>query len=352
VGQNSFVQPCSVAGSDSGNQAQTIADCNDLTGPVNGLIPNIGTSYTGKRPSSATPGSVTIALGENPLTPVEQATTFATLADDGLYHTPHVIDTLSQNGNVLPSHITATQVLSPAAAADVDYALSFDNNMSGATGEANVSFRRGGVIGKTGTLGTGSNSSEAWFIGAMPDQAAMSVALFTNNPGSQTLNNMGYVGGMPGTQGGGWPATIWNTFMKAVYGNTPPAPGGIFQADQTANGFAAWIQAQQQPPACNQQQWMQGLGIAPQGQTPQCTCPQNQAFCNTPPNPQQGNGNGNNNPFGNNNQNCHGPACPTQGASPTPSTTAAFVYGQFPPLTGPPVLLAEEAAVTRTTAVT
>jgi hypothetical protein len=182
----------------------------------------------------------------------------------------------------------------------------------------------------------------------------MSVALFTNNPGTQTLNNMGYIGGMPGTQGGGWPATIWNAFMTQVYGNTPAYPGGIFQQQQSQNGFATWQQAQPGQQDCTQQQWLQGLG---QGQTPQCTCPKHAHWCNTqngnnPPGP----GNGNGNPTPSPSQTCQLPAplCPT----PTTGTTAAFVYGtspasgSLPPLGWSVLLAAEEAAVTRPTAVT
>ena len=67
-----------------------------------------------------------MALGIASLTVEEQATTFATLAADGKYATPHVINQLTQNGNNVPLKITYRQVLTPAQAADVDYALSFD----------------------------------------------------------------------------------------------------------------------------------------------------------------------------------------------------------------------------------
>jgi membrane peptidoglycan carboxypeptidase len=361
VGQNAFVLPCSVPGSASGNQAKIWADCNDLTGPVNGLQPNFGTSEGNAIPSKKdTAGSVTIALGGNPLTPVEQASTFATLADDGLYHTPHVIWTLTQNGNTVPSHINAagTQIMSQAAAADVDWALSFDNNLGGqGTADANVWFRRGGVIGKTGTLGIDQGSSEAWFIGSTPKQAALSVALFTNDL-RHDLSNMANVGGMPGTQGGGWPATIWNTFMTQVYGNVPAWPGGIFDQLQSQNGFATWLQAQGKQDCTSMQQWLQQLQGGGGDQSQQCTCPRGATFCNN----QSGTGGrrGHNPnptptvclPF----QPCNNNTTPP---TPTPSATTAFIYGGnapvpggLPLMTGLTALVAEEAAVTRTSAVT
>jgi len=358
VGQNAFVLPCSVPGSASGNQAKIWADCNDLTGPVNGLQPNFGTSEGGAIPSKKdTGGSVTIALGQNPLTPVEQASTFATLADDGLYHTPNVVAALTQNGNTVPNHLVAKQVMSTAAAADVDWALSFDNNLGGqGTADANVWFRRGGVIGKTGTLGINQGSSEAWFIGSTPKQAALSVALFTNDL-RHDLSNMANVGGMPGTQGGGWPATIWNTFMTQVYGNTQPDPVGMFEQQRSQNGFATWLQAQGKQDCTSMQQWLQQLqGGGGGDQSQQCTCPKGATFCN-----QSGTGRHNRNPNPNPSNPNPTPSCfPVLCAtSPAPTATgAAFVYGtspgagSLPPLGWSVLLAAEEAAVTRTTAVT
>ena len=78
-----------------------------------------------------------IALGTASLTVEEQATTFATLAAGGKYATPHVIKQLTQNGNNVPLKITYRQVLTPAQAADVDYALSFDtiNGTAAAQGQ-------------------------------------------------------------------------------------------------------------------------------------------------------------------------------------------------------------------------
>ena len=130
--------------------------------------------------------------------------------------------------------------MSKAAAADVDWALSFDNNMAGGTAYGSVPFRRGDVIAKTGTLGSGANASEAWFIGATPEQYALSVALFTNDPGIQNLDNLPTINGTPGSQGGGWPATIWNDYMAtyleqpALRVAVPPGPAGVRAVDSGA----------------------------------------------------------------------------------------------------------------------
>ena len=326
VGHNPFVQPCSVPGSADGNPAITIQDCNDLTGPVNGLQPNFSpTKFSKRAHDNGTPGSPAIALGENPLTPIEQATTFATLANDGVYNTPHVIKTLQHGTATVPTHYTRQPVLTPQQAADVDWALSFDNNMAGGTAEANVPFRRGDVIGKTGTLGSGANSSQAWFIGATPGQYALSVALFTNNPGTQVLNNLPSINGMPGSQGGGWPAAIWNNFMTAQFSNTPPVP--LF-TPQNGFPFVTWIQVKAKhhgPPACQM------------GQFTGCKCKKHDPFCQNPnptpscPQAQFGQPCNGTSPSpspscGNQGQGQGG--CNSSGPSPSPSPTCTPVFGQ------------------------
>jgi membrane peptidoglycan carboxypeptidase len=231
-------------------------------------------------------------------------------------------------------------VLSPQAAADVDWALSFDNNMAGATAEGNVSFRRGGVIGKTGTLGTGNFASQAWFNGSTPDQDSLSVAIFTNEPATQNLDNLPYApDGTAGSFGGAWPASIWNNFMMTEFGNTPAAQ--MFPTSTA--GFVPWIQVQAQKQQCkNLQDFLQSQ----QAQDPsqQCTCPPNAFFCNggaTGGGGGHGNGGG---PSPGPTPSCSLPLCTT--LPPTPGTNAAaatLIPGSSSGTTAsPPALAAEE----------
>jgi membrane peptidoglycan carboxypeptidase len=330
VGQNAFVEPCGAstnASSSTDPMAATITACNDLTGPGfkvgNSWYPGHGLennfSPDSKDPggiAAGTRGSPAIALGENPLTPIEQASTFATLADGGVYHTPTVIRSVQQNGTTLASHLTSQRVLSQPAAADIEYALSFDNNYPQGTAEVNVPFRRGDVIAKTGTLGTGANASQAWFIGATPDQYAMSVALFTNDPGKQNLDNLPSVGGTPGSQGGGWPASVWNNFMQAEFSNAPT----VLLPQQVPGGFVPWIQVHAKKAKPKKQICQQGGGNQGGGGKKWCGNPNPNPSCN-------GNGNGNGN--GNNcsaspspTSSCPGfPVLGGQCGSPSPSVT-------------------------------
>jgi membrane peptidoglycan carboxypeptidase len=329
VGQTAFVNPCAAA-PDNATVAQTIAACNDMTGPDykvgkswykgNGMKTVFGTgNYAGTDHGNVnTSGSLQMALGQSPLTPVEQASTFATLADDGLYHTPHVIASMTRNGVPVASPLPKPkQVLTTAQAADTDYALSFDNRYPGGTADGAVSFRAGDMIGKTGTLGNGSFSSEAWFLGALPDQYSMAVALFTNLQ-SQNLDNLPGTAGWSGSYGGAWPATLWNAYMTKEFANTKATP--LFQ---TTNGFpfTTWIQAHAKKKA---------LPTCRLGQTQNCKCPHGDPFCGNPnPGPTCHGNSGNcigTSPSPSPSPSCGGfgqPSCTTTSPSPSPSTSFA-----------------------------
>jgi membrane peptidoglycan carboxypeptidase len=210
----------------------------------------VNTTAAGLAKSAHSPGEigeVGMALGISSLTVEEQATTFATLANDGVYVTPHVVAQITENGNNIPLKITRREVLTPAQAADVDFALSFDVNcQSGACGTAvpngELSPERP-TIGKTGTT---DDEKSAFFLGAIP-QYSLGVGMFTNQQNGlhqgQTLSNLASVNGQPAGDGGNWPATIWRTFMQGEFGNLPVKPL------PTTNyaGFTKWDQVPTQP---------------------------------------------------------------------------------------------------------
>ncbi|HLX47639.1 MAG TPA: transglycosylase domain-containing protein [Streptosporangiaceae bacterium] len=169
-------------------------------------------------------GQVGIALGQNALTVGEQASTFATLAANGEYSTPHVIKDIMVGTNLVQAKVIHRQVLTPDEAADVDYALS-QTTISGTGTKAEMSDGRP-MIGKTGTTST---AQSAFFLGAIP-QYSFTVGIFTNQQnastaaGAQTLNNLGGLGGY----GGDWPALIWHAFAQKQFLQLPvqnfPAP--------------------------------------------------------------------------------------------------------------------------------
>jgi membrane peptidoglycan carboxypeptidase len=244
-------------------------------------------------PKGSIPGSVQIALGQGDLTPIEQASTFATLIDGGVYHAPHVISKLYIGQQQVPLRVATHTVMTAAAASDEDYALSFDN-ING-TAYPNATWPGRPVIGKTGTLGNGSFASEAWFVGAIP-QYAMAVGLWTNSQ-TQNLDNLLSLGGIGGSFGGAWPAATWKTFMETQFANLPvenlPTPNYV--------GFTKWVQALPKAPK---------KPVCQQGQYQNCRCPKGQT-CQSP-NPTQSC------QFGQFGQQCGG------GGTPTPTPTCTY----------------------------
>ncbi len=192
-------------------------------------------------------GEVGLALGIASLTVEEQATTFATLANDGEYVTPHVIAQITENENgttvTIPLKITRRQVLSPQAAADVDFALSFDTSPGGTAFPNGVLNPSRPTIGKTGTT---DDEQSAFFLGAVP-QYSFVVGMFTNEqngqPGGESLGILPSVNGQPSGNGGNWPATIWQTYMQNEFAGLPIEP--LPAPDYT--GFTMWDQVPPQP---------------------------------------------------------------------------------------------------------
>jgi membrane peptidoglycan carboxypeptidase len=192
-------------------------------------------------------GEVGMALGIASLTVEEQATTFATLANDGEYVTPHVIAQITENQNgttvTIPLKVARRQVLTPAQAADVDYALSFDTSQGGTAFPNGVLNPNRPTIGKTGTT---DDEQSAFFLGAIP-QYSFAVGMFTNDqngqPGGQSLGILPSVNGQPSGNGGNWPATIWQTYMQDEFSGLPIEP--LPTPDYT--GFSMWDQVPPQP---------------------------------------------------------------------------------------------------------
>jgi membrane peptidoglycan carboxypeptidase len=192
-------------------------------------------------PHGTNAGSVTVSLGQGDLTVADQANTFAVLAAGGQYATPHVIAQLSKAGSPIPLKIVHNQVLTPAQAADVDYALSFDN-VPGGTAYPEAAWDRS-IIAKTGTT---NKAQSAFFIGSIP-QYSLAVGMFTQNQSdktSQTLDVLPTLANQSaGGYGGGWPATIWHAFMANQFAQLPVAP--LPTPDYT--GFTRWVQVMPQP---------------------------------------------------------------------------------------------------------
>jgi membrane peptidoglycan carboxypeptidase len=175
--------------------------------------------------------TVGIALGEAPMTVNNQASLVAMLADNGMYHTAHIIKSWQDTtgGVTHAPTVKSQQVLTPAQASQVQYAM--EATTTGGTAKGLVQLSEDGqqVIGKTGT--TTSNHS-GFFIGATP-KFAMAVGMFTTSS-SNSSENLGLLDSSDAANI--YPTMIWNAFANAEY---PDANQGNFQTLDTT-GTTAW----------------------------------------------------------------------------------------------------------------
>ncbi|MGH3169948.1 MAG: transglycosylase domain-containing protein, partial [Trebonia sp.] len=237
-------------------------------------------------------GTVGMALGEAPMTVDNQASLVAMLADNGVYHSAHLIKYWQDgpDGQKDMPIVKTTQVLTAAQASQVQYAM--EKTTVDGTAAGLVQFSQDGreVIGKTGT--TSSNHS-GFFIGAIP-QYAMAVGMFSQSQDvSNTTQNLGLLNSQNAANI--YPTMIWNAFMENEFGNTTPAD--FLTLDTT--GTTAW-------------NLMPPLPKAPAKKKPKNQC--------------NNNGNGNGNGFGGHHgtpcgQNPTGPGFPTLPGQPSSSAS-------------------------------
>ncbi len=151
--------------------------------------------------------NLSLALGSSGVTVLDQATGYATLANQGLYiePTPFRMVKDSLGNTVLDDRFPqATDVVSAGTA----YIMTsmFQDVINHGTGYPNAVIGRP-AAGKTGTT---SSFRDAWFVGYTPDLVA-----------AVWLGNDDYTP-MVESYGGNVPARIWARFMKAALAGTPP----------------------------------------------------------------------------------------------------------------------------------
>jgi membrane peptidoglycan carboxypeptidase len=167
-------------------------------------------------------GQVGLALGTASLTVNEQATMLSTIADNGVYHTAHIVKYWqSPDGPKTPPIMQTRGVLDPtnaanntALASQVQYAMSMTTVNGTGTGAA-VGLGNRPIIAKTGTT---SNSHSGFFIGAIP-QYSLVVGMFTESQDVNSPESLEVLTG--GGFGGYWPAKIWNSFAQAEFASLP-----------------------------------------------------------------------------------------------------------------------------------
>ena len=167
-----------------------------------------------------------IGIGIYPVTPLEQATGYATLAANGIRAAPYIVaKVLSPSGQVVyQAHKQLKRVFSEAVTSDATYALQqvLDSPAGTAYGKG-LSGRP--AAGKTGTATNQQNQNISdWFVGYTPQLVA--AVWLGNLKGGPIVGPAGY----GEVFGGGPPASAWQTFMSIALAGQPvlqfppPAP--------------------------------------------------------------------------------------------------------------------------------
>lgn len=156
-----------------------------------------------------------IGLGSNSVSVLEMASAYATLAAGGVYSQPMAIrKVVLADGRVDAGAgwgvSKRKRVLSDGVAYEVTKIL--QQNVDGGTGTG-ADYGDASIAGKTGTT---DNYADAWFAGYTP---RASTVVWVGYPNAQI--EMTSVHGIT-VAGGSFPATIWNLFMGAAYGNARP----------------------------------------------------------------------------------------------------------------------------------
>jgi len=148
---------------------------------------------------------VSLPLGAIGVTPLEMASAYATLANNGWQsETTMIVRVTDSSGNVLLDNTPKPHlVLEPWAAASLTSALQgVINNGTGKGGQLDRP-----AAGKTGTT---SSERDIWFVGYVPQLAT---AVWVGNDDYKTLGH--------GATGGGFVAPIWQDFMQKALKNSP-----------------------------------------------------------------------------------------------------------------------------------
>ncbi|MDE3190397.1 MAG: transglycosylase domain-containing protein [Acidobacteriota bacterium] len=154
----------------------------------------------------------TIGLGVNPVSPIEMASAYATVAARGVYRKPYAVSSVTfPDGRTDRSWRThgGKQVIPAAVADEVTRVL--QEVIAHGTGTAADPGRP--AAGKTGTT---ESLADAWFDGYTPNIAA---AVWVGYP--QARVSMKNVHGIQ-VFGGTFPARIWRTFVTEALRGLPP----------------------------------------------------------------------------------------------------------------------------------
>jgi penicillin-binding protein 1A len=171
-----------------------------------------------------------MTLGTNTIPPLQLAAAYATLAADGVAHTPHLVERVERrDGSVVLANDGGGRRAVDEQTARVATSV-LTGVVTRGTGRAAALADRP-VAGKTGTA---QDHQDAWFVGYTPQLAT--AVWMGDREGERPMPR---IGGIDVT-GGSYPARIWHDFMagalagEPVVGFTAPGPEAAASAPATA----------------------------------------------------------------------------------------------------------------------
>jgi len=157
-----------------------------------------------------------ITLGPDDVSPLDQATGFATVAAQGIYAEPYIVSRVTTQSKdvVYRAHRKTKRVFDADVMADTTYAMTkVLDCASGGTACGKALIGRP-AAGKTGTNGETAGNKDAWFIGFTP-QLSTAVWYGNHNRHEPVTNDGGPL------YGGDVPATAWQQMMNATLEGAP-----------------------------------------------------------------------------------------------------------------------------------
>src|SRR3954471_1660947 len=160
-----------------------------------------------------------ITLGTDDVSPLDQATGYATIGAQGIYAEPYLVQRVEtqERDVVYKAHRQTKRVFDKDVMADTTYAMTkvLDCSFNGTACGKALSGRP--AAGKTGTNGEVSGNKDAWFIGFTP-QLSTAVWYGNHDRHAQVTHN-----GLP-LYGGDLPAAAWQEMMNAALEGAPVIP--------------------------------------------------------------------------------------------------------------------------------
>ncbi|MDY7102279.1 MAG: PBP1A family penicillin-binding protein, partial [Actinomycetota bacterium] len=155
---------------------------------------------------------LSMPLGSIEVSPLEMAAAYASIAADGIYREPYLIERVEDaSGNILFQRTSSDRrAMSTQTARTVTDVLA--GNVVGGTG-TRARLSNGHVA--AGKTGTAQDFADAWFVGFTPH---LSTAVWMGAPEGRV--SMSNVGGIRVT-GGSYPATLWGAFNDAYHEPLP-----------------------------------------------------------------------------------------------------------------------------------